>query len=395
MRLLHLPHQTQPRPTQPHKAEPQPHKPRPAEPHRPQPEAFYGVSRQESVSTTPSPAWETTVTPGWAVVTAPAVLGYYNRSAESGFAGFEPPDVSRPSPDTRLNEHQNRPAPSPTYPSDPSPTYPTLIHSNPAPTPLSIFHSVPENIDETQVFDLSRHAQFGTKLPFLEKTENNLPLNNPHISPPKIEDRPSVPLSSAAGGGGGQQQRHLQNHQLHKQKLYQQQQQEQLKQQEVQQRQLQQQLQLQQQQKLQQKQHQQQQLQQQQLQRQQQQQQLQQQQQQFKPLQHQHRQRQIVPANTVPRSPYQSPAQRVTHPNPAQRVNHPSPAPRVPYPDPAQNEVDTGRLRVKHRPAGGSSHKYKKQRIRNTVRLVYSFFCNAYFCNVPLSEEMKLGGGSP
>ena len=42
-------------------------------------------------------------------------------------------------------------------------TSPPVLSGSPGPTPLSLFSSVPENIDEHAVFDLSRHVEFGTR----------------------------------------------------------------------------------------------------------------------------------------------------------------------------------------------------------------------------------------
>ena len=66
-------------------------------------------------------------------------------------------------------ERQTRPRaevrsfPKPLYSGFVPVTSPPVLSGSPGPTPLSLFSSVPENIDEHAVFDLSRHVEFGTR----------------------------------------------------------------------------------------------------------------------------------------------------------------------------------------------------------------------------------------
>ena len=101
----------------------------------------------------------------------------------------QPPPSPRPPPPSppiaepvyRLRQPPPSPAPAaynpvstpPPHSLPPKPLYSGFVPlvgggKKPSPAaaaPLSLFQSVPENLDETGVFDLSRHTDFGTRLP--------------------------------------------------------------------------------------------------------------------------------------------------------------------------------------------------------------------------------------
>jgi len=94
-------------------------------------------------------------------------------------------------------------------------TPPPVRQFNPAPTPYSLFQSVPENIGETDVFHLSQNVNFGKKIEsgsggyLNNEVDTGSRRNSKHFSPPKLVSTRSPRLVSPKArqglqrGGGG------------------------------------------------------------------------------------------------------------------------------------------------------------------------------------------------
>ena len=180
----------------------------------------------KTVSDQPVPGWEK-------ALTAPVVAGYYNNETSGGGAAIAntppPPQAAFKTAITygskpRSSSHAVNsaapfspvipaavpvnPAPAPVN-SAPAPINPALVPVNPAPTPLTIFQSVPENIDEGAVFDLSRTAQFGTRLPNRLNDASTFPpaalkvaaVSSSHGSTTRTHPTPPSTVSLTGGSG--------------------------------------------------------------------------------------------------------------------------------------------------------------------------------------------------
>ena len=132
------------------------------------------------------------------VTTPPSIIRKYNREDEFKSVVKQLPPRVTPAPIRHsikpsgnvFNMHKEC-CPHPSLFADKPPlTTPSYHLISPAPTPYSLFQSIPENFQETDVFHLSQNVDFGKKLGVGPPINHRPPK---HIAPPTNRRPPPPP----------------------------------------------------------------------------------------------------------------------------------------------------------------------------------------------------------